>query len=209
MSTDEAFQAVHQMRAAGSIVSASEAAIATQPQLYRPSQLRTTHGILPPTESVLEFELNARHPFAYPPLEPLDLNSLAIDGWFCFEDQPFARNRSSPRNRSTPEETGTRILSVSTSEPLADWQLCDSRLTLLDMAYWSKIPIDNPFASRILSHFLTAHFPLFPCFDINLFLDDMINGNTDYCSTFLVAGIMSIACVNHYISFVKSFTRLD
>ena len=92
MSTDEAFQAVHQMRAAGSVLSAPEAAVARQPQLYRPSQLRTTHDILPPTESVLEFELNARHPFAYPPLEPLNLNSIAIDGWICFEDQPFARD---------------------------------------------------------------------------------------------------------------------
>ncbi|RBR09333.1 uncharacterized protein FIESC28_09941 [Fusarium coffeatum] len=201
MSTNEASQAVHQMRAAGSILSASEAAIARQPQLYRPSELRTIHGILPPTESVLEFELNARHPFAYPPLEPLDLKSVAIDGWFCFEDQPFARNRPSPRNHSTPEETGTRILSVATSEPMPDWQLCDSRLTLLDMAYWSKIPIDNPFVSRILSHFLTAHFPLFPCFDMNLFLDDMIQRNTDCCSTFLVASIMSIAC--------QSFSAFD
>jgi hypothetical protein len=141
MSNDEAFQAIHRMRSAASGLSGTQVAEARQPILYRPSELRTTHGILPPTESVLEFELNARHPFAYPPLEPLDLKSLAIDGWFYFEEQPFARNKSRQHEPSTSIETSTSSIPVATVHSAQEWQLCDSRLTLLDMGYWSKVPM--------------------------------------------------------------------
>lgn len=217
MSGNEASEAIRRMRATASDSMATDAISSILFRQYtgnRPSELRAIHGILPPTQSGIEFELNARHPFAYPPLDPLDPRSIPIEGWFYLQDETTARNQPSQLDPSSTMEQGTHCVLVGESQtpssprkgPRTDlsvaavssspnYQLCDSRLAIIDMKHWTETSIDNDLASRILSHFLTAHLPLFACLDVDLFLDGMVQRNSEYCSAFLVASIMAIACV--------------
>ena len=197
------------------------AAMSSTPSRIRPSTIRTSRSVSPLTTSGMEFELQVLHPSAYPSLEPLDLKTIDVSSWFSLQGhQPAIRRQTtlarlqSPagdrkvdqgaahsasfRTSSSSEPTTTTSPATQPSLPIGSFlgeQFCDARLRALRMSYWSSIPIDDDLAAGVFSHFLTVHFPIFPCFDAGLFLDDLVGRKVKHCSPFLVAGILSIACV--------------
>ena len=202
------------------------AAMSSTPSRIRPSTIQTSRSVSPITTSGMEFELQVLHPSAYPSLEPLDLEAIDVGSWFSLEGrQPAVGRQTTParlqsptgerkKNDESADSSTSRTQSSSqptttTSSPtqqslrigsFVGEQLCDARLRDLRMSYWSSIPIDDSLAAGVFSHFLTVHFPIYPCFDAGLFLDDLVGQKVKHCSPFLVAGILSIACVRFCLS---------
>ncbi|CAI6341681.1 unnamed protein product [Periconia digitata] len=83
-------------------------------------------------------------------------------------------------------------LVTSPSPPL---QLCDSRLKLLDINYWTRVPISNEFAAGAISTYLETDHALLGFFDADLFLSDLVEQHLDYCSPFLVSSLLCMACL--------------
>ncbi|KAM0242114.1 hypothetical protein ACHAP5_007351 [Fusarium lateritium] len=181
--------------------------------LIRLSNFPVCRSTSPPIHSRIELELQISHPCAYPSLELLDPKSIDVDSWF----RPSKLEQTRPglgsaehTNHSSQSGSGSILsppLPVSEGSTLnpahepRDWELCDPRLRSLRMARWTNVPIEDKLASAVLSHFLTVHYPIFAFFDADLFLDDLILMNNTYCSRFLVASIMDMAC--------QSFTTFD
>ncbi|KAI9158884.1 Acetyl-coenzyme A transferase nodX [Paramyrothecium foliicola] len=207
MPAEEAVQAIRRLQSAASHSSTPDAlstAMGMTPTSYRPSEVQTRRGLLAPAQSETEFELQMLHPAAFPPLDPLDAASLDAEHWFRPANHPSSRSPVSALEPSPPsslQESGSTEQASAKTASSAEWQHCDERLRLINMTYWSRISIDNELAANVLSHFFTAHFPVFACFDAHLFLDDLIQQEVNYCSAFLVSSIMAIAC--------QSYTTFD
>ena len=73
--------------------------------------------------------------------------------------------------------------------------LCDARLRVLRIAYWTTVPISNNFAASVISLYLTNQHPVLGTFDAGLFLDDLVAQKLRYCSPLLVNSILHFGCV--------------
>ncbi|KAK1969089.1 hypothetical protein LY78DRAFT_726793 [Colletotrichum sublineola] len=70
---------------------------------------------------------------------------------------------------------------------------CDSRLERLQIRYWTKVPISNELAARLISFYLETDHAVMGFFDADLFLDDLLACRQNFCSAFLVAAVLCIA----------------
>lgn len=174
------------------------------------SQMQMARATVHPTESKLEFELNVLHPSVYPALKPLDTTSVGFDQ---SSNSPYRSSFALATNQDTsllqsslafpntiPQPAppfgydATGRIAIAGSMPAQ--QFCDSRLARLKINYWTKSPISDEFAARVISNFLVCDYPVYACFDADLFLSDLIELNDEFCSPLLVSAIMSIACVS-------------
>jgi hypothetical protein len=73
--------------------------------------------------------------------------------------------------------------------------LCDSRLLDIHLEDWTKVPISNDLAAKIISRFLQTDHPIVGAFDEDLILTDLVERQGRHCSSFLVNSIMYFACV--------------
>lgn len=74
---------------------------------------------------------------------------------------------------------------------------CDARLAMLDMSVWTTVPIPNDLAAAAISLYLQTDHPLLGFFDADVFLDDLLEGRSRYCSTLLVSSLLFWALVSH------------
>jgi hypothetical protein len=104
------------------------------------------------------------------------IDSENVGSPFDFESNPFQAHR--PPQRSTP------ILSTFVES-----------LEKLDIRFWTTVPIPSDLAAKVISLYLETDHPLLGTFDPGLFVNDLINCETRYCSPFLLSTIMYWGCV--------------
>ena len=172
----------------------------------RPSDPETARAILPSTASSVEFELAMLHQFVFPIEVPLDMDFIDTRNILQTD------HHASPYDSATTDGQKTPEGSIATSQPLPlrgtfparipaivgppeARPYLDARLNQLKVDYWTKVPISDGFAASVLSHHFETYHAIFGCIDYDLFLADLIGHKLDYCSPFLVAAIMSLACV--------------
>lgn len=184
---DEALAIVHRLRSSedlAAVLSSYQGRPGSSSQLSEHASVR---AVMPSTETGIEFELVTHPPTAYSVLVPQSPSSIAssslVGGY----------------TENTPP-SGTRM---SLSGP---HMYCDYRLELLSVSYWTRIPIDNGLAARLISHFLRTDHPVLGFFDADLFVHDLVEQGLSFCSSFLFHSVMSVACVClHFTLFRKAF----
>lgn len=55
--------------------------------------------------------------------------------------------------------------------------------------------IPNDLAARLISFYLTTDHPVLGLFDADLFLRDLVDHKTDFCSPLLLDAVLCFACV--------------
>lgn len=86
-------------------------------------------------------------------------------------------------------------------------RLCDSRLNKLEIMHWTDVDIDNDLAARCISLYLETDHPLLGLFDPDLFVEQLISGQEQFCSALLVNALLYWACVSEdpvYSSLLKA-----
>ena len=114
-----------------------------------------------------DHEVAARYRYAYPLLEPIDMDRVLSS------DHPTFH---APTNTTQ--------------------MLCDERLLLIDVNYWSAVAIDPALAATLISSFLTTEHDILGFFDADLFITDLVTKNHDHCSPLLVNALLFTACVS-------------
>jgi hypothetical protein len=76
---------------------------------------------------------------------------------------------------------------------------CDARLTMLDMSMWTTVPIPNDLAAAAISLYLQTDHPLLGFFDADIFIEDLVEGRSRYCSPLLVSSLLFWALVCHLL----------
>lgn len=106
----------------------------------------------------------------------------------------------------TPPEANTNSFRASfahTSASVANGRgneneatLCDPRLSNLKVGYWTPVPIGDVLASRAISLYMETDHPLLGFFEPSLFISDLVDHKTDFCSAPLVNALLYWACVS-------------
>ncbi|KAM0556847.1 hypothetical protein ACHAPJ_005519 [Fusarium lateritium] len=138
----------------------------------------------------LESELMARHSRAFPPLQPLETDILRE----VFNTGRASTTDSENDSSMTNDDPNPIPARNSIRSPVPALDPCDERLEELDMSFWTAVPIPSDLAAKIISLYLETDHPLLGAFDPDLFVNDMINCRTEYCSHLLVSTLMYWGC---------------
>ncbi|KAJ3453222.1 hypothetical protein MRS44_018877 [Fusarium solani] len=148
----------------------------------------------------LEYELIARNPVAFPPLQPLEssiIKAVLSTGLLSatngeVNEGPFGASASTPSDPEASPFSAHHF--TNTKSPISTLRPCDERLEGLDMSFWSSVPISDDIAAKIISLYLETDHPLLGTFDPDLFVDDLVNCRLRYCSPLLVSALMYRGC---------------
>lgn len=148
----------------------------------RLSDHATARAILPRTSSRLEYEVQVSHPGIYQ-MSP----TIGIASSSRVSVQPaYTLSSGVDSQPMQPPLVG----------PLPVPEYPDRRLASLRMTFWSKVPIPDDTAARIISLYLISDHAISSFFDPDLFLDDLVNCGVQYCSPVLVSSLLFWACVS-------------
>ncbi|KAF2998320.1 hypothetical protein E8E13_007849 [Curvularia kusanoi] len=168
-----------------------------------------TSASIPRMCSVAELRLVLRHPIVYP---ALDLSYDAILSKRTLveyadatelndEDQDMGPSTEGKGNRTLQNDalrvsepntsTRSRIPDSSTSiilTPLTDH---------LRIGYWTKVSVTKCYAAAAICMYLEGDHQFLNLFDAGLFLNDLINLRSNYCSPFLVNSVLAMALLTY------------
>jgi hypothetical protein len=85
---------------------------------------------------------------------------------------------------------------MDANESSCNGQYIDIRLERVRIRQWTNVTIMDDIAAQAISLFLLNKTPGGVFFDIDLFLDDLVNGDTRFCSRLLVNSVLAQACVS-------------
>lgn len=160
-----------------------------------PSLLAVNRSMLPHTQSMFEFELNVRHPYAYPSLRPIANVDFRLIGFTPTSREQHALPGS--LSRWTPPAKAQTIdpnqLFHARTSSLID-KYIDDRLGLVDFSRWTDVRVTDEFAAKVLSLYLKVYHPFLGFFDADLFLTNLVSGETRFCSRLMVNSILAWTC---------------
>lgn len=214
---DEAIAIVRRLRSTSNVSMVLSSIKDSANITNQPSDSITSRGILPPTQSDVEFELNTIHNALSQPLTPLNINAAELDititshsslslAAYTFPPEllpgiahaPIKDTDIVPAVLVEPpidlRDAGAGR-SPPITGPLRNRQYRDDRLRQLKISYWTNVPISDEFAARVISLHLETYDSLLWFFDSDLFLNDLVDHKLNYCSPFLVSALLSLACV--------------
>ncbi|KAK8048478.1 hypothetical protein PG994_010208 [Apiospora phragmitis] len=184
----------------------------------RSSSLAASRSLPPPAFIKLESELSSLHPIAYPRLSPIDIRTICRESRSKFEsrtglmtakgDMASADNASCLSSLTASEASNAAFIGPPSPvcgspglpflSPAMDHvrnpSLCDSRLHQLRMNYWTRVPISDELAARVISSYLVRGHPMLRLFDADLFVTDLVERRLRFCTPFLLSALMFFAC---------------
>lgn len=175
-----------------------------------PSSNQTNRNILSPTSTPVEFQLVALHSNAYPALIPLDVSSIDLGLLGISPLTSFRYGDSIPGSRRNkrdpmPEYEKQPLLAPFSTidqdnhvrpQPETSCHYIDARLNRIRIRAWTDVPIEDDFTARVISLYLKNDTPWWAYFDVDLFLEDLANSGTRFCSPLLVNSLLAFACVS-------------
>ncbi len=75
-------------------------------------------------------------------------------------------------------------------------RIADDRLESIRVSTWTSVISDNQLFANLLNAYFMYAYQAFPAFNKDLFLDDMVTGQTQFCSRLLVNAVLAHACVS-------------
>ncbi|KAK8011847.1 hypothetical protein PG989_000107 [Apiospora arundinis] len=148
----------------------------------RSTTLATNQLLISPVFTKLESELGSLHPIAYPWLSSIDIRTICREARNRFEARAWIMAAKGDSTSSDTESSGSPSL------------LCDSRLYHLRMDYWTRVPISDELAARVISSYLVREHPMLGLFDAELFVTDLVERRIRFCTPFLLSALMFYAC---------------
>lgn len=79
--------------------------------------------------------------------------------------------------------------------PYSAATIIDPRLTMVKPSMWTTVSTDDKFMQKLLHLYFLREYSYLACFQKDHFLDDMLSGSTEYCSSLLVNAILAQATV--------------
>lgn len=80
--------------------------------------------------------------------------------------------------------------------PTSSADVFDPRLRYIKGAMWTTVVVDDALFSELISFYLRYEYPISLFFQKDLFLDRLLSGQTDHCSSLLVNAVLATAAVS-------------
>ncbi|KAI0391177.1 hypothetical protein F5Y17DRAFT_468381 [Xylariaceae sp. FL0594] len=140
----------------------------------------------------LERELMAHNPQAYPVLLPIDPGALASSNLL----RPKASLPVTSQSNTTGSQYDYHPIMENEKDGHSEQEphYCDDRLHNLRREFWTDIDISSDRVARAISLYIRTDHPLLGLFNPSLFIADLVNQETHYCSRFLFHSLMYLAC---------------
>lgn len=101
-----------------------------------------------------------------------------------------------PQPQSSDEAvTGIFQSSSPYKRPYFTAEFVDARLGVVKPSQWTSVSASDDSMRQLLELYFLYEYQFFSCFQKDLFLDDMISGCEQFCSSLLVNAVLAIACV--------------
>ncbi len=97
---------------------------------------------------------------------------------------------------SPPPERGLVPCIHAYQMPYHAASVVDPRLSSVRAAMWTSVTTDDALVAKLLGIYFQHEYPRTPPFQKDLFLDDLVQGNTTFCSPLLVNAILANAAVS-------------
>jgi hypothetical protein len=147
----------------------------------------TAMAILPPMSSRLEYEVTVLHPHMYPQArETINGTNLPVThdlelACFGLAEMTYFQHGKETLVAMGPASTPTCI---------------DSRLRRLRISYWTQVPVTDAWATQALSLYFATDHAVAMLIDADLFIGDLVDQKTDFCSPLLLSSLMFWASVS-------------
>ncbi|KAI1116659.1 hypothetical protein F5Y14DRAFT_406146 [Nemania sp. NC0429] len=151
--------------------------------------------------SLLEAELMATNPNAYPVLKPIDISVFTQSRLLHPTTNAFGPGKSSGGTFIDQDSSVRHFPDLK--DPTEAIQYCDERLAYLQADFWADVAVSNDFTARAISLYMHTDHPLLGLFDTELFITDLVERQTRFCSRFLFHALMYLAC-QMYSAFDKN-----
>lgn len=79
--------------------------------------------------------------------------------------------------------------------PYVAAKIMEPRIELARLSKWTTVSNDDQLMRKLLYLYLLNEYHWLSCFQKDLFLDDMVSGQTRFCSSLLVNAVLAHACV--------------
>lgn len=199
---ERAFMLLGVLRArgdAGSVLSILKEGSADGDQTFHSPDTNSEGSM--PSQNLLELELMAHYPKAYPLLPPIKASLLAKSNLLRSTYRPVDRERNQSSLPVDADSTDRRFqLPISPGQVVP---YCDKRLHFLQVDFWTDVDVTNDFAARVISLYITTDLPVLGLFSPRLLIDDLVNQQSTFCSRFLFHSLMYLGC-QMYSAFDKS-----
>ncbi|KAK6866092.1 hypothetical protein PG995_002620 [Apiospora arundinis] len=188
----------------------------------RSASVSANRSLPSPAFTKLELELSSLHPIAYPRLKSIDIKTICQESEAKYEPRTgTGPETGAVKGNMTRPDHAPRLSVLTNSEsPVASFakppfpvrgtsgspslspamdlkrnpSLCDSRLHQLRMDYWTRVPISDELAARVISSYLVREHPMLGLFDADLFITDLVERRLRFCTPFLLSALMFYAC---------------
>ncbi|KFA69723.1 hypothetical protein S40285_09672, partial [Stachybotrys chlorohalonatus IBT 40285] len=106
-------------------------------------------------------------------------------------DDPISNNQVSEQSSSSPHNNEFKSPYL---KPYMAATIVDPRLDMIKPSQWTNVSKDDEFLRSILKLYFLYEYHFFSAFHKDLFLDDMLSGSTEFCSSLLVNAVLAISC---------------
>ncbi|PHH64865.1 hypothetical protein CDD82_1721 [Ophiocordyceps australis] len=213
----EALELLQRLRASRDPGQAASAMNGRAHGYHCPSAVQAARAVSPPSFCSFEFELMAKHPFAYPALLHVDVTAMSLMPLHTLHVHGCPNQTTALKGTlagqlaihcTGPDQAVSSCLAPSQSpagpEHLSllqsghrQLELCHDGLHGLCIRYWTGVAISDSLAASIISNYLQVMHPILGFFDADLFLQDLLSYRQSFCSPFLVEALLSLACQCH------------
>jgi len=201
---DAAAALLHHLRSCGSVAEMVESTQSRVLVAMAASPSSAARDILLPKPSTVDSDLSLRYSHAFPQLRPgvfdLDLRLLGLGTQQSGPPPPLRPTKRrrllvGTENGPTPVGDGPAagLLLPATTRGVDAY--ADPRLSLLDLQYWTAVPIPKTLAAQAISFYLVNEHPVLCFFDPDLLVRDLVSGGKAFCSPLLVSALLAWACV--------------
>lgn len=165
--------------------------------------------------SLLDVELSLSHPSSFPllpessldfPIGTLPQTDPVVEPKYTDMLWPSPLTTELDQQYKPQAVFGNPPLMLSKIQDLeqeSDYRLIDDRLRNVKIRYWTTVAISDGLAAELLSRFVEIEIPVYGFFEPELFIEDLIAQNTQFCSSLLVTAILFWASVGASVNTIR------
>jgi hypothetical protein len=101
-----------------------------------------------------------------------------------------------PKARAKDKSVGNSVGPVQYLTPYGAAALADPRIDKVVPSRWTAVSTDDDLMRNILRAYFQFEYPFFSFFHMDCFLDDMLAGQGQSCSSLLVNAVLATGCVS-------------
>lgn len=146
----------------------------------------------------LSTETKCRFTFPYRREMPLKLQNSNSPYLHSLMHEPICTTSGATSGQASEDSRPWEQYKPQYFKPYQAAKIVDPRLESVVPSDWTNVSNDNSLMRRLLHVYFLYEYPWYSFFHKDHFLDDMMSGSRQYCSSLLINVVLTLACVSVY-----------